>query len=142
MARAGRAPSISCPVARLAEEAAAIIEAMPAVEGDGTDNSAILWERINAIAEEAAYTAPRSRLGAYFQMLLLGSEIEPAATWVLDNPETRAMIRRLRRFSSFACEFMAVGLDPATAATLRNYYMFADFGGRRELDRLIIGTRH
>lgn len=123
MAQAGPAPSISCPAARLARDAAALILRLETLEATSDVDTRALQDRLDAITDAASYVAAESPLGAYFQALLAAGDTDADMPWVIDSPSAARAARRVERLArSSAAYLLRRTGEPATTLALAAFY--------------------
>lgn len=123
MAQAGQAPSTYCPAARLARQAAALILQAETADAEfsGT-RTEHLFDRVSALAEVSSHVEATSALGAYYQMVVALSDLDPEMPWVTVGEESAKALRRLSRLSASVAAFLRNGTEVATSAALAAYY--------------------
>lgn len=125
MAQAGRALTTNCPVARLARDAAGVINAHHHADrrgGGGNDMMDTLIERLEAIEDAATYERSVSPLGSLFQALLLAGDLDPDDTWVQGGRTAARVVRRLRRLISSITSQLEASTDDEIVQVLRFHY--------------------
>ena len=137
MAKAAVALATSfCPVGQLAREAARVLVAFRVADEERRDREAdLMMERLSALEQACSFERATSDLGAFFQALVLSSELDAQAVWV--SPDSETKIRYLRRLVSSIASAIESGVDASTAEILRSYYMTRARDDLAEIDACI-----
>jgi hypothetical protein len=121
VSQAALAITTPCPVARLARDAVRTIVALRAADdmrrGPTLDAMA---DRLAFLEGACTHERATSPLGTFFQALVLSSELDVEANWVVPGADLK--IGQLRRLVASIASSIDCGVDRSTAEVLQSYY--------------------
>lgn len=122
MVLAGQLPSTHCAVAPLAEEASfTAARLVNDRELDGPEFFS-LSDRMDALGDAASYLTAGSPFGAYFQALLILSDLDPEMNYVCDDAPSARLVRRQRRLMASVALRLRDHAPVQAASALERYY--------------------